>query len=267
MNLGKRHLVSVIVVAVGLGIAVLTPAPVVIRVVLALPLVLFLPGYALVAAMFARAPVERAVILLLSISLSLSMVIIGGFTIQWVVDLDRFTGGAALSGVTIAAAVVALLRRPPTGPSREAVVRAVQVRPAHVVLLMLAVAFTGAAIALARTPLPAKGVRGYTVLWMLPTNDGSRGVRVGVMSSELDTTTYRLEIERARQPALVRRLALRPGDKWESRVAVGPSATRIVALLYRRAEPNVVYRRVRVLLPSAPADRPCTGRCPAVAPT
>jgi uncharacterized membrane protein len=209
MSPTRRGLFGVVVAAAVFGVAVLMPAPVPLRVVFALPLVLFLPGYALLWALFARATLDHAVVLLFSVALSLAVAIIGGFALQWAFPLERLTWGAFLAGVAVVAGGVAALRheasadRPPF--------RLPKVRALHVVLLALAFVVAAAAIALARMPLPARGVKGYTVLWMLPAKDGSHGVDIGVISNELQRSAYRLEIEEHGRTAATETIALTPG--------------------------------------------------------
>jgi hypothetical protein len=247
MSPRQRHLLSVVFLAVVLGAAVFAPSPVALRVGLALPLLLFLPGYALVWALFARATLDRASMLLLSIALSLAVVIIGSVALQWAGPLERSTWVALATGVTVVAGSVAVLR---AGPSSDAPrLRLPRVRFVPALLLTLAVIVAAAAIALARTPLPARGVQGYTVLWVLPAKDGSHRVNVGVISSELHTTSYRLDIEENGRKAAMRQLTLAPTESWDELIRVPPSITRVRVLLHRESAPNEVYRRVKVLLP------------------
>lgn len=240
---------AVAVAAAVLGATALAPAPLPVKVTLALPLVLVLPGYALFFALVGRGSPDTAVVLLFSIALSLAVAIIGGFAVQWFVPLDRFTWTALLGGVTVVAAIVAVVRA--KGAEDAGPVRLPNARPVQILLLALALAITAAAIALARTPLPARNIEGYTVLWMLPASDGPRGVNVGVISNELEPTAYRLTVtENSRQTA-TRTFGLAPAERWQARIRVASTSTRIRAVLYRRSEPDVVYRRVRVLLPKA----------------
>ncbi len=261
MSPRRRHLLSIVLLAAVLGSAALAPAPVPVRVALALPLLLFLPGYALLLALFSRGTVDQASMLLLSITLSLAVLIIGSFALQWAVPLERSTWVALAAGVTLVAASMAFVR---AGPSSEGPrLRLPRIRAVPAVLLALAVIVSAAAITFARTPLPARGVHGYSVLWMVSAKDGSRGVDVGVISSELHTTSYRLDLDENGRKVATRKLALAKGDRWEARIPVPASVTRVRALLYQQDAPDEVYRRVKVLLPSGSPARAQPARRPA----
>jgi hypothetical protein len=118
-------------------------------------------------------------------------------------------------------------------------------------LLGLAALLTVSAVTLARTPPPTTGVLGYTLLWITPAVDANTpGVRLGMSSSELQTTHYRLRVTLDSRLFLdLPDITLEPGGKWE-RLIAPPSGqpVRIVeAVLYRMDEPGTVYRRVTLL--------------------
>jgi uncharacterized membrane protein len=242
MSPRQRHL-SVVTLAVVLGAALFAPSPVPLRVALALPLLLFLPGYALLGALFTRVTLDRASMLLLSMALSVAVVVIGTFALHSAVPLERSTWVALAAGVTVVAGSLALVRAGP--PSDAPRLRLPRVRVVPALLLTLALIVAAAAITFARTPLPARGVQGYTALWILPGKDGSHRLRVGVISSELHTTSYRLDIEENGRKATIRKLTLAPTESWDERIRVPPSVTRVRALLYRESAPDEVYRRDR----------------------
>jgi hypothetical protein len=84
----------------------------------------------------------------------------------------------------------------------------------------VAVVCVVAAIVFARIPLSARGVSGYTQLWLLP--DGG-GVQVGVASSELETTQYRIDLLEDGQ--VLRSwddVTLQPNDEWVRTVQTPP---------------------------------------------
>jgi len=117
-------------------------------------------------------------------------------------------------------------------------------------LLGLTIVLISAAAVLARTPLPAAGVRGYTTLSIVPRATSAGTVTLGVQSSEKQPTTYRLKVlENADRVRLDRRLTLAPGQRWLLPIPVGRSVRRLDAQLFRGGK---VYRRVRLLLPLAP---------------
>jgi uncharacterized membrane protein len=232
-----------------------SPAPGAIRVAFGLPLALCLPGYAIVEALMRRTPslVERFA---LAIALSFAVCIVGGFALNWSpVGLKTESWAVLLASVSVAAAAVSSLRRSAQG-SGETSSRRRGVRPAtsSVAYVLGGVILACLAIALARTPLPAKGVPGYTTLSLVPAVGASDSVRVAVTSAELRRTPYRLELRAGGQVALERRLTLAPGGHWESVVDVAsvPRTRRSVeALLYRASDRRHPYRHATLVLPGS----------------
>jgi uncharacterized membrane protein len=229
----------------------------VLRMAAAVPLSLFLPGYAITAAIFARFPLGKQDLLLLSIALSLATLVIGSLVLTVAPGgLKTGSWAALLLVITLGGCFVAARRRRhlgPAGPYKWAR----RVRPVDAALLVGTVAVAGAAVAVAWTPFPAKDVVGHTRLWVLPLDDGTAaGVRVGVGSDEEDITTYRLELRVGRERAFIPSdIELAPGQERVLKVRVErpPSGTLlpVTATLYRLDSPGLPYRRVRSWIPGA----------------
>jgi uncharacterized membrane protein len=240
--------------AVATGVA-LSPAPVPIRVAFAAPLALFLPGLAVGNALFASTIpwIERITV---SIALSLGVCVVGGFALHWTP-----TGLTAASwvGVLLATTMVGVVipRRRPAAQDPEVRPRSAPWLSTHGRLLVavpVAVVVLALAVVLARTPLPAKGVRGYTALWLVPVENQRDAVHIGVESAELETTPYRLELRVAGQLTLTRLLTLRTGAEWSAVVDASPIASgqrSFEALLYRANEAQSPYRRATLVFPGA----------------
>jgi uncharacterized membrane protein len=255
----RRHADIALVAAAALVCAagVLVDAmPTVLSVAFALPLVLVLPGYALVEALGgASLDALRRLVLALALSIATDVVL--------ALVLDRFPFGltarswaVGLAATTCAATVVALRRRTPDD-RRARTIGGLRPRLVDVAALVVAAVIVTITVAVARTPLPATGAQGYTMLW-LTRGKGPATVRVGVQSGELRTTTYRLVV-RAGRRVVYRRPALRlaPGRRVVEatrlpRAGAGAPGP-VAATLYRAGDPRV-YRRTR-LLPHASARR------------
>jgi hypothetical protein len=241
-----------------------------LRAVLVLPLVFFLPGYVLVAALFPgrgaglRAE-ERA---MLSIGLSLALVALGGLLLNqtpWGLQADSW---AALLGLfTLAAAVVAVLRPPrpapggsPQGTAEGGGGAAAPLRLLPPLGVRHGLAFAGAAailtgaVAIAHQGAQAQRVAtGFTQLWLLPSapsGTGSGALRLGLRNAEPRPETYSLRVtvdgvQTESWPAIV----LAPGQTWETTVASAPQGE-VEALLSRADAPQQIYRRVTL-----PSDR------------
>ena len=323
--ISRRNIVLSAVFATVCAAAILGDAPEVIRVALGVPFVLFLPGYVLTSALFARRGIRRADVGLLSLAFSAAIVVIGTLFLNWLPwGLTSTTWTGLLLTVTLVASAWALLatrvddsesslaprttlrqalslafaRRgnvpeltlalvvsvfvigtligwfpwSPTAPTRQAFLigaavvsalwallalrvnkalkssAALQTMLRNVLLVALALVIGAGAIFLALKPLPAKGVSGYTALWILPGPSSSHTVVVGIQSSELHPTSYRLSVRSNADQEVDRRLTLQPGQRWTQRFPVGRSSRRVEAQLFRSRSPGQVYRRVRLAL-------------------
>lgn len=241
-----------------------------LRVVLALPFVLFLPGYALMAALYPRRrdlnPVER---LALSLALSLALVPLTGLALNyspWGIRLYPLLG--ALCGLVTFFLVVAFLRRwrlpaeeafallpPRLGLSLPAVL-------AGTVLLAVTLAGVGGAIYVARAwrqpPEP------FSEFYALA-SDGTVGayprevkadttvdVILGVVNQEGRSTAYRLETRLdGEEPVRIGPFRLDDGERWQKALAVPVAAVgshrRAEFVLYRDGEAEP-YRRLHLWL-------------------
>jgi uncharacterized membrane protein len=222
--------------------------------VFAAPLAFFLPGYAIVSAIFVRSRLVVPVMLTLSIGMSLSTLALGALVLNYAPGgVDGLGWAILLAAVTAAACRGAAIRRPPTDeqwlPSWQAPARS------QAAFLAAAAVVAAAALVLAFVNLPADKAIGYTELWIQPYAAGGKtGVRVGVGSDEQQRTVYRLRIRLKREGATVRHFALRPGESRVLRVASVPPGdgrpTRVSAALFRQGRPNRPYRRVSGWIPS-----------------
>ncbi len=226
----------------------------------ALPLALFLPGYAITAAVFARRSIGRPRLIVLSLALSLVTLVGGSLLLNYMPGgLRALSWALLLVLVVLVACLVAAARRAPAtagGMWRPPPVRRRDAGLAAGGLLLAAIA-----IALAMTTLPASNARGYTQLWLLPA-PGSAGTeaKIGVRSEEQKATDFDLRIKLGagtEAPQVVRRsFNLKPGEGRV--VTVGPvqapagAQVAVTAALLRHDDPYKVYRRVRGRLTAAP---------------
>jgi uncharacterized membrane protein len=237
------------------AIALVIPLEV-LRMAAAVPLSLFLPGYAITAAIFARFPLGKRDLLLLSIALSLATLVIGSLVLTVAPGgLKAGSWAALLLVITLGGCFVAARRRRHLGPAGP-YEWAGRIRLVDTALLVGTVAVAGAAVAIAWTPLPASDAVGYTRLWVLPLDEpGETGVRVGVESAEQDPVAYKLELRiGSRRRPISSLLALAPGEERVLRIRVGRAAGRSVPVtvrLYRLDDPERPYRRVESWIPTA----------------
>jgi hypothetical protein len=225
----------------------------IVRLVAALPLTLFLPGYAVVAVAFGSRELAAPKRIMLSVAVSLMVLALGSFVLNiFPFGLETASWAVLLPLVVIAACRGAALRR--QRPQRDRAGRPALPRPAagSLVLGALAAAIALGALALSERPLPAENAKGFTALWMLPTDKLEDAVAIGVDSNQHDFHSYRLRVSLGKDQSKTYRVDLDPGEERVYEVDVPPRAggrTHVVASLYRAGQPQKLYRRVTSWLP------------------
>lgn len=219
-----------------------------IRIILAIPMVFVVPGYAVVSALFPKTTFTFAEQILLSVGASITLTILGGFTLYWTPwGLQAVAWVILLACITYTASAISLVQRNKRGAffsqRKHLAISSMQVFGIGAASLI----FVGA-IAIARTPVSASNVSGYSQLWMLPVNYTQRDVKLGLRSEEFTDVQYRLEVRVG--DTLIREwplIKLQPDQQWEVdlELPVVHSVGRDVeAQLYRLDKPDTVYRRV-----------------------
>jgi uncharacterized membrane protein len=214
-----------------------------VRVPLALPLVLILPGYATVTALFAPDTLRAPERIMLSLSLSIVAAILTGLAI----DIAGFKLLAApwielLAVVTLVATATAVARgheRPlrPPGPLPR-------LRPHELLALLLAVLLLAAAAAIGFRPLPPPAkTQGTVAFGLLEAPSGRGGVCVSVINEEFHVSSYRVVVSVPGRPDRTLTTArLAPGATWVSEVPVGSGYPDVTASLYLGPGPVRAYR-------------------------
>ncbi len=217
----------------------LAPLPVVLTVILALPLVLVLPGYALLEALGGRA-IERVQRLVLVPALSIAIVIVVTLVLNlFPSGLTARSWAIALAVMVAALAVTAFVRV--AGPTERRPAERFRIRRLDVVALVLAAAVVAGATILVKTPLAAKKALGYTAL-SIERRSGS-SIQVEMLSGEQTTTSYRLDV-RAGGRLVYRKPGIRlsPGMRLSQVIKIRTRAA-ISAALYLDGR-HQAYRRV-----------------------
>jgi uncharacterized membrane protein len=223
-----------------------------VRLLAAVPLALFLPGYAVIACAFGSHELEPPKRATLSVAISLTVLVLGAFVLNiFPFGLTTASWAVLLPLVVIAACRGAALRR--GRPERDAVGISLP-RPAAggLVVGVVALAIAVAAVALAQKPLPADDAVGFTALWMLPTDSREDAVAVGVVSNQHHPTSYGLTVSLGKNQSKSYRVKLDPGEERVYEIDVPPKPdgrTHVVATLYRKQRPEDPYRRVTSWLP------------------
>jgi uncharacterized membrane protein len=252
---GHRDLEAVCIAAlVAALVASLVPWEVV-RLLAALPLAVFLPGYTIAAAAFGPRKLDLQRLAMVTLLCGLSLLCLGGIVLNFLPGgIRTVTWALLLVVVIVAAARAAALRRAKPDPQRRQRSRP-RMRGWDLACVLLAVAAVAAALVFAYTPLPASKAVGYTALWMLPADDAADpAVKVGVISAEQEPQRYRLQVRVGdSEEPIVYRLALDPGEERVLRVPVEVlprGSTRVAASLYDAGHRQKLYRRVTTWTPT-----------------
>lgn len=219
------------------------------RLIVGVPLVLMVPGYALMAACTGQMPgwAERVG---LSLGLSLVVAVLGGFVLYllpW--EIEARSWALLLGSITLGSSGIALRRRRaypvvPTGAITGRISRR------QGVLLGLAALICVGAVGVARLGVTVQHTS-FTQFWMLPISaDDVPSVQLGIQSWELTQAQYRLQVTvgtRVIQEWTA--IDLAPGQQWETVLEVSgvqDSAEPVVASLYRQDNPTIMYRQAVV---------------------
>ena len=254
-SVDKDILVVVTITLIAAILAFVVPSNIVPIRILALPLVLVLPGYALTSAIFLQHAPGIAERLLFSLGLSLVVVILGGLVLNWTPSGLRASSWIVLlTIITLTACIIALKRRRGqniTGSSSSGIGH-VSFTFRQGLLLSLAALIACGAVALSIVGASQQPRPGFTQLWILPASgvtNAKNTVHLGMNSMELTSMQYRLAINV--DGKVVKQwpsIDLQPGKKWEATLVLpqtGHTGTRRVeATLYLTDAPTTIYRDV-----------------------
>ena len=251
-------LVTMIIAMLNLLWALLPSHPPVIGIILALPLVLVLPGYTLTEALFHKRSLDASHRLVFSLGLSLAIDILSGLVLNLLpIGLQAISWAMFLGLLTAVFSLLAMYLR------RGALVNVTQPLRFHFsisrfVVFGLAMVVAALSILLAVIGVIQQPHPGFTQLWMLPAVQAGKScdVRLGVHSFESTPVTYRITmtVEQA-QTTTWPSITLASEQEWDRLVPVPPKATDNVLVevqLYRVDKPQAAYREVSVTLHSCP---------------
>jgi hypothetical protein len=254
----NADLMIVIALAVAAGVVVLLDGPALLRSLLTLPLVFFLPGYALLAALFPADELETPARLLMGVALSLALVAVGGLVLHFSgLGLQSTSWLFVLVGISGAGCGVAWVRRRSL-PVGLAGFHPVGLTPVQLLLVAGALGLAVAAVGIARSGVLAQPRAGFSELWMMPASSAPTrdpSVKIGVTNQEGMAVRYGLVILDQDDRVLTSWdvIDLGPGGHWQTTYALPstiPPLERVEARLYRADAPDSVYRRVS-LFPNA----------------
>jgi uncharacterized membrane protein len=247
-------LVIIVITIVAVALAFVVPPDSVPGRILTLPLVLVLPGYALMASVFPRRSLGAVECLVFSLGLSLVIVVLGGLVLNWTpFGLRASSWSVLLGSITLGACAVALARR--RGQSISAAgllgIKGVGLTFRQGLLLGLAVVIICGAIAVSNIGAAQQPFPGFTQLWILPAGGANpkNAVRLGVSNMESTAMEYSLTVNvDGKVVKLWPSIDLKPSEKWETTLMLPQTAhigaVRVEVVLYRTNAPATIYRHV-----------------------
>ena len=238
--------------------------PFIMSMVLALPLVFLVPGYLFLELLIQKVAHDGTMHLLLSIGLSLSIDILGGFLLNIVpVGLTTLTWSLFLGTLTILCLLLCMVKRCRWQIHRDQRKRNLPTFCGFL-LLTLTICVVIFAFLYTNNSIAEQKYQGFTKFWLLLDNHQTHicTVQLGIDSSETVTTTYQVEVkENNRYVAHWSSITLAPQDKWGRQLPIATNHAQTARLpieadLYREQEPTSVYRTVQLLLSSS--EKMCT---------
>lgn len=214
---------------------------------LLLPAVLFVPGYAVAAALFPAATLPRTERLAYSVALSVCTAALGGLAWQLAFGLSPFAWASILAATTLAACEIARRRRAGLADEQR---RRLSRRPrldaptALAVLVALALAVVAVRTAIAGEQ-DQRSQSHFTALWIVPSDGGSGDIEVGLSNHQGAVHDYRLVVKGGSR--VLRDWEGRLGARTQGRLLLDPETfppgIRLVATLFRD---GARYRRVEL---------------------
>jgi hypothetical protein len=210
-----------------------------LQAVLALPLLLVLPGYALGAAIFPPGFITREERWVFTITFSIVAVVLGGLVLQLFVDLDRGVWIALLPTLTLGSCAVAFVRR---GPRRHTRGRPIVLSPSLTAALLAAAAICAVAVAVASDGAGEQLARShFSTIWVLPTDKSEEELEVNVENHEGRTVHYTVRVGSLQRVEQEWTFVLPSGGSWSERMPSSSFGLATFAALYRG---ETLFRRV-----------------------
>lgn len=248
-------LVTAVLAIVGAVVSLIDLQIPVLRAILTVPLILILPGFAFLSALFPRKPHSAAEQILLVGGISILLAGLVGIILDRTgLGLETSSWAVTLCAITLIACFVANIRQrrfalEPSVPHR---LRLTWIQGG---MLCLAGILAIGAVRISRTPISdLTEFQGYTVLWMLPSeNSAPDTVRLGLISNEFEITKYELRLAVDNKTVHGwQDIQLKPGENWSISYELPmefSGSPRVEAFLYKPDSPqHAVYRHVWVSL-------------------
>jgi uncharacterized membrane protein len=239
----ESSLIAFLSVSAAMGV-VLSSDPV-LQTLCGLPLVLLLPGYAIlrVALPEARSTLAGAVF---AIGLSIVITVFAGLALHSLRAMNSVGWAFALCMITVVASCVARFRSPPMVADEARYWP--RLRRGQAMMLICAAVVAAGAVVLAQQGALARREFAYTEFWMVPTPQVQGSVTIGFKNAEEQSSSYDVEVMLDEKVVAVwNSILLQTGQSWTTELAMplGHSgAKNAKAWLFKNGDRGVIYRRV-----------------------
>ncbi len=230
-----------------LGLLLLAISPHALQVILSVPLMLFLPGFALTLILFPGDRMDLPYRLALSVGLSIAFSALSGLLLN-LTPWGLQTGTLWIALLLCLAVEIAVLFFTHRTDWRSAIAfpSDMNFNTRQWIFMGLAALITIMAFQVARTPTSQKGLEGYTLLSAQAGNT-TNTLRLDVRSEEFEQTKYQIKYQYNGSIHEGPTLELSPGQTWEQIVPIPVkdlAGKAFTVNLYRLDNPNEVYRHV-----------------------
>jgi uncharacterized membrane protein len=250
-----------IIVASNMIFALLPNHIPILGIVLALPVTIILPGYALTEVLFYKRTLDFAYRLLLSLGLSLAIDILSGLILNILPSGLRAIPWAVFLGLLtlLFSLLAAFFRWRVKGNGRREPLR-LNLSIQDGILCGLAFTIAIASISFAYVGAARQPHPGFTQFWMFPSEQTGKScaVRLGINSFESTPVTYRVAITiNGSEVASWASIVLTPQQQWNRLVPITTITTGNVLVdgrLYRLDKPGIIYREAHATISSCPTS-------------
>jgi uncharacterized membrane protein len=222
-----------------------------LRAIIAVFLVLVLPGHTLIASVFPNRNFAIGERIWLTLAASLTLTALGGLVLHATAGLRDKTWAIYLGSLVIILSLIAFFRErnaSATTPNPRTTTRLSLVDS---LLLTTALLITLGALVIANIPTAINPTQTYTSLWITPnqTDTNNLTVQLGLRSQEAEKKAYRLQLKSAGYIFHhISSVELEPGAEWSSEPIAMPNnlgeQNAIEVELFRLDTPEKVYRSV-----------------------
>jgi len=250
----RRHnldvILAIIVVILNVGWLLLPMSQPIVGLLLALPLLFFIPGYLLTAVLLQGISLDVAHRVLLSLVMSVCIVLLSGFLLNLLPGgLNTRSWSIYLSGLSTLLGLLVMLRR-----WRNVIYRIpawnMRLKFSGSILLGLALVIIGVSVYYSAMSVTNQPRPGFTQLWLLPSKDVNHTwqLKLGVHSDELAPVTYNITM--SVNHTLFKSwssITLNPKQEWDQSVLLPTASsnrTYVQVEFYYANKTGIIYKEL-----------------------